>query len=254
MRPSHLKRPVDQALWIVFGGAADMPWQRLLARGFRHCFAALRDPAGWTVLDPLQGHLVVARLDVAPGFDLPQFYRRAGLLPIGPLRTGAARAALSPGWLPLNCVGLCRALLGARAPFAMTPKGLYRALTIRASDRNFFLTTEEVPGYSDLVNGRDAPASRPDPSSRVPAFSMSPDSRSAAPMGSLFRAPRPIRVDPPPPPPIAAAPTAAATEEAARIDARSRARRGLSGTIATSARGALAPLPATLARRSLLGE
>jgi hypothetical protein len=237
MRPTHRRANPAQALWIVFGGAADMPWQRWLAPGFRHCFAAQQDSAGWTVLDPLQGRLVVARLDVPADFDLPEFYRRAGLLPVGPLRAGPPRAGWLPGLLPLNCVGLCRALLGAQAPFAMTPFGLYRALAFRATSRTFFLTSDDVPGYSHLVNGRTAPASRPDPSPRVPAFSVSPDSRSAAPMGSLFRAPTP-----------------AATEEAARTDARSRARRGIAGTIVTGARGALAPLPATLPRRSLLGE
>ena len=32
-----------QQAWIVFGGGADMAWQRLLRPGFRHCFAALAD-------------------------------------------------------------------------------------------------------------------------------------------------------------------------------------------------------------------
>jgi hypothetical protein len=40
----------------------------------------------------------------------------------------------------------------------------------------------------------------------------------------------------------------------ARLRAVERARRGLSGTIATSARGVLDPLPAALQRKTLLGE
>ncbi|HYZ31301.1 MAG TPA: hypothetical protein VE684_03345, partial [Crenalkalicoccus sp.] len=66
-----------QRAFIVFGGGAGQPWLRLLRPGFRHCFAALEDAAGWTVLDPLTGRLLVARLDLPPGFDLPGFYRRA---------------------------------------------------------------------------------------------------------------------------------------------------------------------------------
>ncbi len=76
-------------------------------------------------------------------------------------------------------------------------------------------------------------------------------------MGGLFRAPKPIVVPAPTPLP-AAEPVSSAvadgTAEAARIEARQRSRQGLSGTIATSARGVLAPLPLPVARKSLLGE
>lgn len=117
-----------QLLWLAFGGRADQPWLRLLRPGFRHCFAALRDATGWTVLDPLSGRLIVARLDVDAGFDLPDFYRRAGLTVLGPFVPGPPRRSILPPFLPSTCVGLCRALLGAGAPFALTPWGLFRAL------------------------------------------------------------------------------------------------------------------------------
>lgn len=76
-------------------------------------------------------------------------------------------------------------------------------------------------------------------------------------MGGLFRAPRPIVVPAPTPPPApepVSPAVADASAEEARIEARQRARQGLSGTIATSARGVLAPLPLQVARKSLLGE
>ncbi|MBW6400999.1 hypothetical protein KPL78_24280 [Roseomonas sp. HJA6] len=77
-------------------------------------------------------------------------------------------------------------------------------------------------------------------------------------MGGLFRAPKPVVVAPP----AAAATTttdpAQAAEEtaaASRAEARSRATRGLAGTIATSARGLLDARPDFAAtRKSLLGE
>ena len=107
----RLARDAPQQVWIVFGGDADQPWLRPLRRGFRHCFAALRDEAGWTVLEPLSGRLMVMRLAV-----------------VGPFAPGAPRAAWLPALLPLNCVGLCRAVLGAGAPRAVTPWGLFRRL------------------------------------------------------------------------------------------------------------------------------
>jgi hypothetical protein len=69
-------------------------------------------------------------------------------------------------------------------------------------------------------------------------------------MGALFRAPRPP-ADPPAPPP---APDPDAAASAARAEALARSRRGLAGTIATSARGLLAPAFPVAARKTLLGE
>ena len=129
-RPSHRRavRRAGQEAFIVFGGQADQPWLRLLRPGFRHCFAALVDAGGWTVLDPLTGRLVVARLDLPAGFDLPGFYRRAGLAVLGPFAPSEPRARLLPSLSPFSCVALCRAVLGAAAPFALTPHGLFRSL------------------------------------------------------------------------------------------------------------------------------
>ena len=117
-----------QTIWLAFGGVADQPWLRALRPGFRHCFAALADEAGWTVLEPLSGRVLVARLPVPAGFDLPNFYRRAGLAVLGPFAPTPPRATRLPALAPLTCVGLCRALLGPGAPFALTPYGLFRAL------------------------------------------------------------------------------------------------------------------------------
>ena len=130
-----------QRAWIAFGGQADQPWLRPLRPGFRHCFAALQDSAGWTVLDPLSGRLVVARLDLSPGFDLPGFYRRAGFAVLGPFLPGAARRRLLPPLAPLSCVALCRSVLGHGAPFALTPRGLFRRLQQDENNRKNVLTT-----------------------------------------------------------------------------------------------------------------
>lgn len=82
-------------------------------------------------------------------------------------------------------------------------------------------------------------------------------------MGGLLKAPKPAPVAEPAP--ALSQETAAqasirteASAEAAARDARlaaaARARRGLPGTIATSARGVLDPAPGFAIRKSLLGE
>ena len=61
---------LPQTIWLFFGGRADQPWLYPLKRGFRHCFAAIQDAQGWTVLDPLSGRLIVAHLPLDPGFPV----------------------------------------------------------------------------------------------------------------------------------------------------------------------------------------
>jgi hypothetical protein len=131
-RPSHCRAlaPDEQRIWLAFGGRADQPWLWPLKPGFRHCFAAIEEADGWTVVDPLSGRLLVTRLDVPGGFDLPGFYRRAGLSVVGPLLPGPPRRSLLPWLSPFSCVSVCRALLGAGAPFALTPFGLFRRLAV----------------------------------------------------------------------------------------------------------------------------
>jgi hypothetical protein len=125
-----------QAVWIAFGGVADQPWLHLLRPGFRHCFAAVADDAGWTVLEPLSGRLLVARLPVPGGFDLPGFYRRAGLRVLGPFIPAEAVPRRLPPLAPFTCVALCRALLGPAAPAAWTPFQLFRALEAQQKENN----------------------------------------------------------------------------------------------------------------------
>ena len=73
-------------------------------------------------------------------------------------------------------------------------------------------------------------------------------------MASLFKAPKPVRLDPPAPPPTPVVPSTAQVTEQVSADTRARARRGIQGTIVTSERGVLDPAPVLLTRKSLLGE
>ncbi|HWX50424.1 MAG TPA: hypothetical protein VNZ61_20430 [Roseomonas sp.] len=149
----HTLAEGEQKLWIGFGGRADRFWLRLLRPGFRHCFAALEDARGWTVVEPLSGRLMVARLDVPAGFDLPGFYRRAGLAVLGPFQPGAPFCADLPGLLPYSCVAVCRALLGHGAPFALTPWALFRRLQkLMVAGKNS-LTAPTTTGKKAVVNG-----------------------------------------------------------------------------------------------------
>ncbi|WP_083747404.1 hypothetical protein [Teichococcus deserti] len=142
--PRHALAEGVQQVWIGFGGRADRAWLRLLRPGFRHCFAVVEDARGWTVIEPLSGRLLVARPDLVPGFDLPGFYRRAGLTVLGPFQPGPPACGWLPELSPYSCVSLCRALLGEGAPFAVTPHGLYRRLEKYSYDRKKVIDTASL--------------------------------------------------------------------------------------------------------------
>ncbi len=140
-------RDGEPQVWIAFSGRADLAWQRLLSPGFRHCFAALADHRGWTVVDPLAGRVVVERLEVTPDFDLPAFWRRAGFRVLGPFRPAPPRRRLLALLAPFTCVTVCLRLLGHDNALVLTPRGLYRrlALLLASSDRKKVLTDTVPP-------------------------------------------------------------------------------------------------------------
>ena len=137
--PRHALAEGEQRVWIGFGGRADRLWLRLLRPGFRHCFAMVEDARGWTVVEPLSGRMLVARPEVMAEFDLPGFYRRAGLVILGPFLPGPPACGWMPGIIPYSCVEVCRSVLGSGAPFALTPRGLFRALVKSTEIRKKFL-------------------------------------------------------------------------------------------------------------------
>lgn len=132
-RPSHA--------WVVFGDSGNngnnqgrlrerrwnrLWWLRLLKPGFRHCFALLGGNGHWVLIDPGAAVTHVGVWPHADAPDLPQRLADAGftLLP-APLR----RHDTPAGWAPFTCVEAVKRLLGLRAPWVMTPWGLYRHLS-----------------------------------------------------------------------------------------------------------------------------
>lgn len=135
-----MTRPVGRGgevqVWIAFSGRVDLPWQRFLRPGFRHCFAALSDGRGWTVVDPLAGRMVVERLALDAGFDLPAFWRRAGFRVLGPFTPGPPRPRVLPLLAPFTCVTACLRLLGLQDRLILTPEALHRHLLHRLAESN----------------------------------------------------------------------------------------------------------------------
>lgn len=108
----------------VFHGDSDHVLARFLKPGFRHVFVAVQNGNYWIMVDGCEGVPVVEV--IAPSdFDMAEYFRAMGFTVVETEQRGKAPGA------PLavaNCVGLAKAVLCLRAPFAITPYGLYKHL------------------------------------------------------------------------------------------------------------------------------
>jgi hypothetical protein len=116
--------PAGPSVLVVFVDHAACPWLRLLRRGFRHCFIALRAGPQWLACEPLKDRIELDVLDLPHEFDLARFYGEQGhrvLLGHRPPPAPRRRFALAP----LTCVTVIKRLLAMHAPLVWTPSQLY---------------------------------------------------------------------------------------------------------------------------------
>jgi hypothetical protein len=98
---------------------------RLLKPGFRHCFVAVQSGGYWIEIDARDG-LPMVKVQCAADYDLAGFYRDNGFSVIEACQS--ARPPVGPV-SAANCAGMVKAILGLRAPLALTPYQLYRRLS-----------------------------------------------------------------------------------------------------------------------------
>ncbi len=114
---------------VVAFADADRPrWLRVLAKGFRHCFALVRTSGRWVLIDPLSHWTDVAALaeaaDGASAADMVRTLETRGVTAVACAVAEPARRA-SP-LAPYTCVEAVKRVLGIRAPLVLTPRQLFR--------------------------------------------------------------------------------------------------------------------------------
>lgn len=94
-----------------------------LKRGFRHCFAYREEADGWLLCDPM-GDRVLLR-------SAPALPSRVLMTSLAALGASVVRGEFddrggSACWLrPLNCVEICKRLIGCNQPWVITPHQLF---------------------------------------------------------------------------------------------------------------------------------
>jgi hypothetical protein len=119
--------PIYARALLVFSGRTGVAWLRWLRPGFRHCFVAVDDGAGWLTVDTLLHRLEVRATGLPSAFDLAGEYRRMGLTvtEVVPAPVPLRRAPVGV----FTCVETAKRLLGIRAPWVVTPWQLHRLVS-----------------------------------------------------------------------------------------------------------------------------
>ncbi len=115
---------------VAFADAERPRWLRLLAKGFRHCFALVCTSGRWVVIDPMSHWTDVAVLaetaDGATADEMVRTLEKRGLAAIACAIAEPARRGHPPALF--TCVEAVKRILGVRKPLVLTPRQLFRLL------------------------------------------------------------------------------------------------------------------------------
>lgn len=124
----NLKYNDTMKAWVVFTGQTDLPWLKILKKGFRHCYILLNDGKHWICIDPLSNYMEVNVQNVPCDFDLAQWMRKRGHTIIAADITHKEKQA---PWMLFSCVEAVKRVLGIHSCFIITPWQLYKHLRHR---------------------------------------------------------------------------------------------------------------------------
>ncbi len=112
---------------IVFSGATDLRWLRVLKPGFRHCYAVLESAGGWLLVDPASHQ---TRIEYLGPMSLRRMLEglQTAETTVVCCRRRAAPMRLAP-IRPFTCVEAVKRLIGIHAPRVLTPWQLFGHLT-----------------------------------------------------------------------------------------------------------------------------
>lgn len=116
------ERARQRECWIVFSGQSDLRFLKPLRRGFKHCFALIKDGEQWLCIDPLASHTDVLVHSLPAAFDLPGWFAARGHK-VMKAQMQKPKTIAPLAWL--SCVGQIKRVLGLHKPFILTPWQLY---------------------------------------------------------------------------------------------------------------------------------
>lgn len=128
-----VSRLPENVAWVVFCSDSDVPWLKILKRGFRHCLVIWHDGRNWICVDPLS-HVLDIQVIEKNGLDMPTLMREQGHVVVRTYRKAPLKIA--PPDI-LSCVSLVKRALGIHKFSIITPWQLYRHLVRENNAQNF---------------------------------------------------------------------------------------------------------------------
>lgn len=127
-RPEPDDQPSE--VLVIFVGQTECRYLWWLKKGFRHCFAAIRNGSRWIICDSLKNRIEFSLLDLPPDFDLGGFYHSRGYTVM--IGRSAEKKKL-PSFIPeiLTCVTVVKRVLCIRSFWTLTPWQLFCFLNSR---------------------------------------------------------------------------------------------------------------------------
>ena len=114
-----------QNAWVVFSNSTDLPWLKVLKKGFRHCSILLHDGKHWITYDPLSNYTDIVVHHMPGDFDLPLWLKDRGHTVVNAPITRQQKPA---PWMLLTCVESVKRVLGIHAMHVLTPWQQYQYL------------------------------------------------------------------------------------------------------------------------------
>ena len=111
---------------VVFWDPEDARWQWALKPGFRHVFCVIAQGPYWITVDSRMA-LPVVEVVTGADYNLAAHYRQEPGFTV--VEWNQEQKPWRTPFVVANCVGLVKAMLGIRAPFAQSPYQLFRHLT-----------------------------------------------------------------------------------------------------------------------------
>lgn len=115
---------------VAFADAERPRWLRLLAKGFRHCFALVCSSGRWVVINPMSHWTDVVVLtesaDGATADEIVRTLEERGFAAVACAIAEPPRRAGSPA--PFTCVEVVKRILGIQESLVLTPRQLFRFL------------------------------------------------------------------------------------------------------------------------------
>ncbi|MBI1326006.1 MAG: hypothetical protein GC136_00010 [Alphaproteobacteria bacterium] len=116
---------MNTSVSVIFINHTDFKFLKLLKRGFRHCFALIRNGKKTFVVDPLMNNLCLFELTPKQFEKLQAELRAQKATVVDAVAIPAGKDFIFGFY---SCVAVIKRLLGVHKPFVLTPYQLYKYL------------------------------------------------------------------------------------------------------------------------------